>query len=149
MRTIILFVILGIFVHHEPLLSQDFSTLGEIYNFEPGDEFIYVHLFCCNTNMFHLERIQILQREFSNDHIKYVRNTNLLCISLGIEPPVILDTIYWNKIDTVRYGPVDSVIFDSNDNVIINPGQYNGRKICIKYDWILNDKRIEKYVADL
>ncbi len=127
------------------LFSQEFSTLGEIYDFDPEDEFQLIDYNCCNEVFFQLHEVKILERYDDQGSIHYIRSTSLFSFVFA-NPPILVDTIYQNIIDTITILNPDSIIFNNGDEIISNPSIYNGRKICLKYSTVMGKPKIDKYV---
>jgi len=125
--------------------SQEFSTLGEIYNFEINDEFHFLHYYCCNDLSFQLQKQTIINKQVNNNIIVYNCLTSVFDF-INTTPPVLSDTSVFQRLDTITILYPDSIIFGPEDTVIISPDLYNGRKICVNKTFVLNSLMIKKYV---
>jgi hypothetical protein len=107
--------------------SQEISTVGEIFDFDVGDEFHYTTMVEIpggfgEEGIFNL---RILDKYYSQpDYVVYIREYSAL-ISYNGGPYQ-----YFSHIDTTTRGPLDSLIYNGNiDTVYSSPELYNGRKI--------------------
>jgi len=146
MKKIFTFMFFISLIYSQDTYSQKFPTLGEIYNFNPGDEFHSLHYYCYNELSFQLKQITILDKFQSNEKIMYCIQENLFDF-IHTQPPTLVDTTYLHHIDTLIIESPDSIIFGGNDAIHIDPMLYNGREICIHTFWILNALKEERYVA--
>jgi hypothetical protein len=136
-----IFCVFGIFTG----TGQEFPTLGEIYDFEPGDVFETAHYFCCNDVYFQVERQEIEEKIFFDNNYGYLIKLSQFNL-LWEDPQKIIDTSLWQEPDTLWISYPDSVIFRSGDTVIQNPDFYHGRKIYIRTFYLLNALCEERYV---
>ncbi|MDB4303675.1 T9SS type A sorting domain-containing protein [Desulfosarcina sp.] len=127
------------------VFSQQFSTLGEIYNFDPDDEFHTIEYNCCNDVFFTLQKVKILEKTNEQGAIQYIRNIDLFSY-VNVEPPILADTLLFNQIDTLNILFPDSIIFSNDDEIVTNLNLYNRRKICIKHSIVLDKPKTDKYV---
>jgi hypothetical protein len=125
--------------------GQDFPTLGEIYDYQPGDVFETAHYFCCNEVFFQVERRTIEEKivfENKNGYLTTLSRFNLL----WEEPHKVVDTSFWQQPDTLWIPDPDSVIFSPGDSVVQDPALYHGRPIYIRKYYLLNALCEERYV---
>lgn len=127
------------------LFPQEFSTLGEIYDFDSEDEFQHIRYNCCNEVFFQLLDVKILERNETQESIQYIRNTSLFSFVFA-NPPILVDTFRLNIIDTIIILNPDSIIFTNGDEIISNTNIYNGRKTCIKHSEVMGKPKVEKFV---
>ncbi len=125
--------------------DQDFPTLGEIYDFDPGDEFHLAHFYCCNELSFQVEKILVKERLLHGPELHYIVERSVFDL-LTTAPPLIVDTTLLALMDTLIVEFPDSVIFRPGDTGMIIPGMYNGRMTFIHTYWILNTLKEEWYV---
>jgi hypothetical protein len=127
LKLVIKICLVTFMINNSSLISQDISTVGEIYDFEIGDIFHYenrdyvVYL----TNSI----IEITGKYYSenNDTLYYIRNyQNASCYTF--------DSIwsFSSGIDTIKFFDLESQI---NEGIIsyttIEPSMYNGRLINV------------------
>ena len=125
--------------------SQKFPTLGEIYDFNPGDEFHIAHYYCCNELSFQLEQFTVIKKYMTDNQVNYIIQRNVFDY-LNTSPPELVDTTIFMVTDTLVINDPDSVIFTENDLLMTEPGLYQGRLICTHTYWILDALKIERYV---
>jgi hypothetical protein len=137
MKRVILFI--SLILGSTPIsIGQNFSTLGEIYNFEVGDEFQIFSRdismnYGNNDTVYYLTRNVITSKSSIADSLVYVQNTDIFTCDFSQALPVILDTILLSHPENLVFPVPDSVIFvpNSSDTVYWNQDSYNGRKICV------------------
>jgi hypothetical protein len=145
MKSIILNIGLFLLFTINPGFTQEFSSLGTIFDFEVGDEFHIKKFNCCNDVFFEIEEITIIDKNYLNDGLYYIRKLN--CYNfVNAESPILIDTGYSNLIDTLLIGFPDSVIFHPGDEVFRDIDIYNGRKICIQHTTFMGKPFLYKYV---
>ncbi len=127
---------------------QNFPSLAEIHDFEPGDEFHVIHFYCCNELSFQLERTVVKERTYQGGELAYVNQRSIFDF-LRVHPPVLVDTTLFQASDTLRVPYPDSVIFRPSDTAVVIPGKYNDRMVFIRSYWIENSIKEEWYVAGL
>lgn len=136
-----IFSIFGIFAG----AGQVFPTIGEIYDFEPGDVFEAANYYCCNEVFFQVERREVEEKIFIDNHYGYLTKLSQFNL-LREDPHKVVDTSLWKEPDTVWIAYPDSVVFRPGDTVVQNPGFYNGREIYIRKYVLLNALCEERYV---
>lgn len=127
------------------LWSQDFPSLSEIYDFNAGDEFHFLHFYCCNELSFQLEQLTIKDKFTDKNEIGYTVQKSIFDFIPG-DPPQLVDTSVFNHSDSLFIPFPDSVIFGIHDGVETDPGNYNGRVVYIHEYPILGLLKEEKYV---
>ncbi|MBC8485771.1 MAG: T9SS type A sorting domain-containing protein [Bacteroidetes bacterium] len=147
-RIYLILTLLAVFISNFSI-SQDFSTLGEIYDFDVGDEFQFKYYqtnSIFNDTSYYIERKVILEKSVTTEKINYTYKADYIQYDFNNTPPTPIDTIYLNLIDSLIISNPDSIIFTEGDTVIYNPELYNGRKICIKNIMIGNGFIHKRYV---
>lgn len=130
-------------------IGQEFSTLGEIYDFEVGDEFQIITsqiIIPYNDTVYTLEKKVISQKEIKQDKLFYTLNVFQYSILNNNFPPFELNMIN-NYMDSLIVTKPDSIIFsiENNDTVYHNPDLYNGRKINQKDRFMANQFTTNKF----
>jgi len=145
MKSIILNIGLFLLFTINPGFTQEFSSLGTIFNFEIGDEFHIKKFNCCNDVFFEVVEITITDKNYINEGLYYIRKLN--CFNfVNAESPILTDTGYFNRIDTLVISFPDSIIFHPDDEVFQNMNIYNGRKVCVQHATFMGKPFLYKFV---
>ena len=129
-RHLIIGIILIISLTPNTLISQDISTIGEIYDYDISD--IFHHEFTGGDGTSgerSITNYEIIGKFYSqnNDTVYYVRDVASMTISSW--NPV---WTYSYRIDTAQYWDLDSLVISCNDcYVYSNSSSYNGRLINV------------------
>jgi len=134
------------------LKSQDFSTRGEIYDYEVGDIFHFNSeaTYYGPSGFQDVTNIEIIGKYYSpqQDTINYIRNIQNRrrdLINGNYEP---WEYSYWN--DTISYNNLDSLIFECYDfrcRTYYNSNYYNGRLINQYFEQFIEENIYERYVV--
>lgn len=130
------------------LWSQKFSTLGEIYDYLPGDRFHMIHYHCCNELYFQIEEITILDKLETDQKISYTFHRSLFDY-LDTDPPELTDTSIFLYVDTLIIEDPDFILFGEEDELYSYPHIYHGRTICTDFFWITNTNGERRYANGL
>jgi hypothetical protein len=125
--------------------SQKFPTQGEIYDFNPGDEFHIAHYYCCNELSFQVEQLFITDAFVEQGQIYYAIQRSVFDF-LTTSPPLLVDTTLYLHPDTLVIKHPDTVIFNPDDSMFTDPEAYNGRRVFTHTYWVLNSLKEERYV---
>ena len=134
-----LIIIFLVFFPFGKSMSQDISTIGEIYDFEVGDIFHhYEHFTAPDYVRNKTWNIVIMDKYYSEaSYLTYIRHVSVMKSENG--GPFVYEFVT----DTVTYGPLDFLINQGEiNNVYSLPDMYNGRKINERayhsgsYDWM-------------
>lgn len=123
-------MLIVLFLKPNGLISQEISTVGEVYDYEVNDIFHY-YLNAGNINgysgMWSITNLKILDKYYSanNATVHYVRNVAYK--AFYYPDPLLIQQFY---VDTVSYSNLDNPIHNGFvDSVYTDPDLYNGRKI--------------------
>ncbi len=144
MKTTLIYFAVALALCPLSLRSQEFLSLGEIYDYNKSDEFHSIHYYCCNDISFQLRQVTILEKQFTQAGLVYICELNVFDY-INTSPPILSDTTAFHQKDTLIISHPDSIIFTAEDEIIEDPDLYNGRKVCINYSSIVNSIRIEQY----
>ena len=120
-KYLILLLILSVNLAHNPLKSQDISTVREIYNFEISDIF-HFNFYGSGPGYGDawITNIEIIGKYYSqnNDTLNYIRDIAYKASS-SVNPnwtyKYYVDTVYYTNLDLlINSGNIDSVYTDSN-----------------------------------
>ena len=148
--TLILLMVL--IFHMKDLKSQDYSTRGEIYDYEVGDIFHFSSeaIYYGPTGFQDVTNIEITGKYFSpmHDTINYIREIqnkrrDLINGNYG-------SWQYSNWNDTIFYNNLDSLIFKCYDwrcRTYTNSNYYNGRLINQYFEQFIEENIYERYVV--
>lgn len=147
------FIILILITSHiKDLKSQDFSTRGEIYDYEVGDVFHYNSeaFFYGNKGFQDVTNIEIIGKYYSDqqDTINYIRAIQNKRRELNNGNFGSWEYSYFN--DSISYDNLDSIIFicyDFQCNTYSDSNYYNGRLINRYFKQNIGENIYEKYVV--
>ncbi len=147
-KNLTLILVLFSFITSTQVWSQKFPTQGEVYDFNPGDEFHIAHYYCCNELSFQVEKLFVIDAFEVEGQIYYAVLRSVFDF-LTTTPPQLVDTTLYLQPDTMVIKYPDSVIFNQGDSMYTDPPAYNGRRVYIHTYWILNALKEERYVTGL
>ena len=145
MKNLTLFLVLFPIIITTQVWSQKFPSQGEIYDYNPGDEFHIAHYYCCNELSFQVEKLYITDAFEEQGQIYYAVLRNVFDF-LTTSAPQLVDTTLYMHPDTLVIKYPDSVIFNQDDSSFTDPAMYNGRRVYIHTYWVLNALKEERYV---
>ena len=128
--------------------AQTFSTLGEIYDFKPGDTFHSFHFYCYNDVSFQLVRTVVHKKNEFDNAIEYINKVSVFDF-IHANPPILSDTSLFESFDTLYIPWPDSILFSDEDLIYQDPLAYNAKWINVNFTEVEGEIRVEKYCKGL